>query len=255
VRRLAVALLLLTAAVPTPTFGKMRLVVVTPYASAVAATERSAESRAMDASRKPAEVLAFSQLKPGMRALDLLAGNGYYSEIMARVVGPKGNVVAFSPATYMDGKSRDALMLLAARHKNLAYTGDLPAEFSKAEQFDFTLLHLNYHDFYFESVEYKVPRTEPAVVLSGLFHATKPGGIVAVVDHVGLAGDTRAIVDKLHRIDPATVKADFARAGFVLDGESDLLRVPSDDHSKNVFDPSIRGKTDRMALRFRKPLK
>jgi predicted methyltransferase len=90
-------------------------------------------------------------------------------------------------------------------------------------------------------------------VLKTLFATMKPGGIVAVIDHVGPAGDTRAIVDKVHRIDPETVKADFKRAGFVLEAQSNLLRVPADDHSKNVFDPAIRGKTDRFAFRFRKP--
>jgi len=81
----------------------------------------------------------------------------------------------------------------------------------------------------------------------------KPGGIVGIVDHVGPAGDTRATVEKLHRIDPATVKADFAAAGFRLEKESALLANPADDHSKLVFDPSIRGKTDRFVYRFRKP--
>jgi predicted methyltransferase len=98
-----------------------------------------------------------------------------------------------------------------------------------------------------------VPRTDPNQVLATLFAAMKPGGTVAVVDHVGPSGDTRAIVEKLHRIDPETVKADFQRAGFVLDGESNLLRVASDDHTKNVFDPAVRGKTDRFAFRFKKP--
>ena len=74
-----------------------------------------------------------------------------------------------------------------------------------------------------------------------------------MIDHVGPAGDTRAIVDKLHRIDPETVKADFVRAGFVLEASSDALRMPSDDHTKLVFDPTVRGKTDRFAFRFRKP--
>ena len=115
------------------------------------------------------------------------------------------------------------------------------------------MIHLDYHDFYFESEKFNIPRTDPDVVVKTLFAATKPGGIVAVIDHVGPAGDTRAIVDKLHRIDPETVKADFLRGGFVLDGTSNLLRMPSDDLSKNVFDPAIRGKTDRFVFRFKKP--
>jgi predicted methyltransferase len=82
----------------------------------------------------------------------------------------------------------------------------------------------------------------------------KPGGVVAVIDHVANpGGDTRAVVEKFHRIDPATIKIDFQRAGFVLEAESNLLRNPADDHEKSVFDPSIRGKTDRVVYRFRKP--
>jgi predicted methyltransferase len=82
----------------------------------------------------------------------------------------------------------------------------------------------------------------------------KPGGIVGVVDHVANPNtDTRATVDKLHRIDPNVVKADFKRAGFVLVGSSNILRNPKDDHSLLVFDPKIRGMTDRAVFKFRKP--
>jgi predicted methyltransferase len=253
-RRLALALLLATAAAPLPAIAKSHAEMAAPYAKAVAAKGRSADFLALDASRKPADVLAFMQLKPGMHTLDLLAGSGYYADLMARIVGPKGSVVAFSPATYMEGKSKAALEALAKRHKNLRYSGDMRALMSATNSVDFVMLHLNYHDFYFESVAYKIPRTDPNQVLAGLFNAVKPGGIVAVVDHVGPAGDTRAIVDKLHRIDPETVKADFLRAGFVLEAQSDILKVATDDHTTNVFDPAMRGKTDRFAFRFRKPV-
>lgn len=246
-RAFAFALLLAVTGTPTA-FAKP-----TPLAAAVAAKDRAADHVALDAGRKPAEILQFMQLKAGMTALDLLAGNGYYAEIMAPAVGPKGSVVAFSPATYTEGKSKAALEALSMRHKNLRYTGDLAALMAKPPHLDFVMLHLNYHDFYFESVEYKVQRTDPNMVLAGLFHATKPGGIIAVIDHVGPAGDTRAIVDKVHRIDPETVKADFARASFTFEAETPLLRMATDDLSKNVFDPAIRGKTDRFAFRFRKP--
>lgn len=82
----------------------------------------------------------------------------------------------------------------------------------------------------------------------------KPGAIVGVVDHVANpGGDTRAVVEKLHRIDPAILRADFERAGFVLEAESPMLRNPGDDHSLLVFDEKIRGKTDRAVFKFRKP--
>ena len=205
----------------------------------------------MDAGRKPAEVLAFEMLKPGMKTLDLITGSGYYAEIMARVVGPKGHVVAYAPAAFM-ARAQAAVDGVKAREANVSSSTDFVGAMAP-NSYDFTMVHLNYHDFYWESEQYHIPRTDPAMVLTALFRATKPGGIVAVIDHAGPAGDTRAIVDKLHRIDPATVKADFLRAGFVLDGASDVLHMPSDDLSKSVFDPAIRGKTDRFVFRFKKP--
>ena len=123
-----------------------------------------------------------------------------------------------------------------------------------AASYDFVMLHLVYHDAYWESAQYNLPRIDPATVTSALFAATKPGGIVAVIDHVATPGrETRAEVEATHRIDPAVVRADFERAGFVFDGETDLLRNPADDRSVNVFDPAIRGRTDRIVYRFRKP--
>lgn len=245
-RAFALALLLATTATP------IALAKPAPTAMAVAAKDRPAESVALDVSRKPAAILKFMGLKPGMKAFDLLTGTGYYAEIMGRAVGPKGSVVAYSPATYNAEPIKAAFATLTPRVPNVRLVNN-PAEAFVSGSYDFTMIHLNYHDFYFESEKFNIPRTDPDVVLKTLFATMKPGGIVAVIDHVGPAGDTRAIVDKVHRIDPETVKADFARAGFKLEAQSALLRVPADDLSKNVFDPAIRGKTDRFAFRFRKP--
>jgi predicted methyltransferase len=245
-RALAIALLLASAATPIAHAKPA------PIAAAVAATDRPADAVALDASRKPVAVLQFMGLKPGMKAFDLLTGTGYYAEIMGHAVEPKGSVVAYSPANYNPEPIKAAFATLTPRVPNVRLVNN-PADAFVPNSYDFAMIHLNYHDFYFESEKFNIPRTDPDVVLKTLFATMKPGGIVAVVDHVGPAGDTRAIVDKLHRIDPETVKADFKRAGFVLDGTSNLLRVPADDHSKGVFDPAIRGKTDRFAFRFRKP--
>ncbi|MBX9795924.1 methyltransferase [Sphingomonas sp.] len=224
-------------------------------AAAVAVPGRPAAQTALDEGRKPAQVLSFLGLKPGMTAADIMAGAGYYAEIMAAAVGPDGSVSAFEPEQFMgDPRAQKAWADLRARRANVAlipYPFDTFA--AKPASLDFTLFHLTYHDLYWESAQYKVPRTDPAAFLAQLYTAMKPGGIVGVVDHVALPGDTRATVDKLHRIDPEVVKADFKAAGFVLEGESDLLRVPGDDHTKLVFDPAVRGKTDRFVFRFRKP--
>jgi len=224
-------------------------------AAAVAASGRPADAVALDAGRKPAEVLRFLGLEQGDRALDLFAGSGYYTEIMARAVGSRGAALGWDPANFMNDKNRAVWAELKGRTPNaglLVTPADALALPSDA--FDFVLLHMVYHDTYWQSEKYKFPRMDPQAFLRTVYAATKPVGGVGVVDHVAEAGgDTRDVVEKLHRIDPARVRADFEAAGFVFDGESDLLRIAADDHSKNVFDPAIRGKTDRFVYRFRRP--
>ncbi len=225
------------------------------FAAAVAAPGRPDSQRALDASRRPAEVLAFLGLEQGMTAADIMAGTGYYTEILARAVGPKGKVIAYEPSQFLTQPRNVAVFDgLAFRYPNLSMAPYPFEAFSApADSLDFVLLHLVYHDLYWQSDEYKVPRSDPAAFLRAVFAATKPGGIVGVVDHVAAPGDTRETVDKLHRIDPATLRADFAAAGFVLEAESALLRVPADDHAKSVFDPAVRHRTDRLLYRYRKP--
>lgn len=224
-------------------------------AAAVAKPGRAAESIALDESRKPAETLAFLGLRRGMQAADIMTGSGYWAEIMANAVGPKGKVTAFEPNQfYSTPEEEKKWQALVARRPDIRFVRYPFEAFSAApNQFDFTIINLSYHDLYWQSDKYHIPRTDPAAFVKGLYAATRPGGIVGIVDHVGPSGDTRAVVDKLHRIDPATVKADFTSAGFVLEAESPLLANPADDHTKNVFDPAIRGKTDRFVFRFRKP--
>ncbi|MCI4591348.1 methyltransferase domain-containing protein [Sphingobium sp. BYY-5] len=225
------------------------------YAAAMADPKRPAEAKALDESRKPAETLAFLGLKPGMKTADIMTGSGYWAEIMADAVGRKGKVTAYEPNQfYTQPEEQKTWQTLVARRPEVQWVRYPFEAFSApANSFDFTIINMSYHDLYWQSDKFRIPRTDPAAFVKTLYAATRPGGIVGIVDHVGGAGDTRAIVDKLHRIDPAVVKADFAAAGFVLEAESPLLANPTDDHSKLVFDPSIRGKTDRFLFRFRKP--
>ena len=205
-------------------------------AAAVADKERPAEAVKMDESRKPVAVLNFFGLEKGERALDLFAGSGYYTEIMADAVGPKGAVLAWEPANFVDDKSTKEWTELRARVPNarllISPAGAIPLA---PESFDFVLMHMVYHDAYWESAQLTNIRGSTRPRCSPMsMPRPRPGGVVGVVDHVAQpGGDTRAVVDKLHRIDPAVLRADFERAGFVFDGESDLLRNPADDHSKN----------------------
>ncbi len=246
--------LLLAALLALPSAGA--LAAPADVAAAVAAPGRPAEAVALDEVRKPVEVLTWLGLRRGDRVLDYFTGNGYYAEIMARAVGPRGSVTGWNSASF--GRNERIVAALAGirqRSPNTAFysTPNTALSFA-ANSYDFVLLHLVYHDAYWESVRFGLPRIDPNTVTAALFQAVKPGGIVAVIDHVAPAGgDTRAVVEATHRIDPAVIRADFERAGFVFDGESNLLRNPADDRSKNVFDPSIRGRTDRVVYRFRRP--
>lgn len=225
-------------------------------AAAMAAPGRPKTATDLDEVRKPVEVLRFMGLKKGDRVLDYFTGTGYYADIMARAVGPGGHVVGWNSAAFARREPVvKALADIRARNSNTAFYSSPSTAIAFAPNgFDFALLHLVYHDAYWESAQFGLPRIDPNTVVKAIWDAVKPGGTVAVIDHVATAGgDTREVVEKLHRIDPATVRADFERAGFVLEAQSDLLRVPADDHTKNVFDPSIRGKTDRFVYRFRKP--
>jgi predicted methyltransferase len=249
--RLIVALAVTGLAIASPIAAFARA----DYAAAIADPRRPAEARDLDASRKPAETLRFLGLKPGMKAADIMTGSGYWAEIMADVVGPKGKVTGFEPSQfYASEEEKPKWAALVARRPEVAWVRyPFEAFAAPTDSFDFTIINMSYHDLYWQSDKYGIPRTDPAAFVKMLYAATKPGGIVGIIDHVGAPGDTRAIVDALHRIDPAVVKADFESAGFVLEGQSPLLANPADDHSKLVFDPAVRGKTDRFLFRFRKP--
>lgn len=225
------------------------------FASAVAATGRDTKDMELDSSRQPAAVLSFMGLEYGDKVADILAGGGYYSELMARAVGSEGSVTAFNTGTF---STTDAALKkwseIKARQTNVTDKLVPFNDFSAGEnQFDFAMMHLVFHDLYWENAKFEYARIDPDKFLASLHTAMKPGGVVAIVDHVGSGNNTREIVEKLHRIDPAVVRADMVRAGFVLDAESDMFANPEDDVNKLVFDPSVRGKTNRSVMRFRKP--
>jgi len=228
---------------------------VSVYTAAITNTSRTESDRARDAGRRPAEVLEFFGIEPGMTVLDLFSGGGYYAEIIAHIVGESGRVVAHSNEAYLGFIGEE----FAARHADnrLPNVDVLMAENNEleldADRFDAIMMVLTYHDLYFESVERDWGKIDVEKLLAELSKGLKPGGLLCIVDHFAAAGAPRETGDTVHRIDRNIVVQELEAAGFVLDGESDLLRNPDDDYSKMVFDSSVRGKTDRFILRFRKP--
>jgi predicted methyltransferase len=221
----------------------------------VSAPGRPEAMVALDAGRKPAEVLAHSLIRPGARVMDVMAGQGYYTELLARHVGPKGKVFAIEPVNYMeDSKTVVAWDAVKQRNRNVELIIGAPGEAAMPDKLDAAFYHLTYHDLYWQSEKFKYPRTDVDAYNARLFQALKPGGVVLIIDHYGVPGmDSRAQADKTHRIDAAVVMADMARAGFRFAGSVPILEMTGDDPKKLVFDPSLRGKTNRFYYRFVKP--
>jgi predicted methyltransferase len=248
-RRIGTIIGLLLAAAPT------QLLAQVPVADAVSASGRTPDNVQLDVLRKPAEVLQFFGLAPGMHALDLFGANRYWSEIIALVVGPQGSVVVWQPTQFLNDKRKAEFAEFAAKQGNVALIATpFGAPQLGQNAYDFAIMNMDYHDVYWQNPDRKISRMNPDEWVRTLYAAMKPGAVVGIIDHVANPNsDTRATVEKYHRIDPAVVKADFERAGFVLEGSSDLLRNPADTHDLNVFDPKIKGHTDRFVFRFRKP--
>lgn len=237
-----------TPATPTPTTPAV-------IAAAIANPDRPADDVARDAGRNPQAVLEFAGVSPGMHVLDMFAGGGYYTELIAGVVGSEGKVVAYNNTGY----SMVAAKAIASRYADgrLPDVEQLVGENNELElpssAFDVVLFMLSYHDAYYLDGERGWVRIDMPKMLAEVFDAVKPGGSVIVADHVAQAGMPREEVKALHRIDPELIKADFQAAGFRYDGESDALRNPDDDFAVIAMAPHVRGKTDRALLRFVKP--
>lgn len=243
---LSLAFLLFCSAVPV-------LAEPADIASAVAAPDRSKEDKLLDAARKPSEVLQFMGLKRGDRALDVFGNTAYYGTIMARAVGPQGSVDAWGPSVSREWERKwDQIEKRVPNLKLLV--SPAPKIQLPVNEYDFVMFNLNYHDLYWQSAEYRFPRIDPQAFMHVLYEAMKPGAVLAIIDHAANAGgNTRDVVEKLHRIDPSTLRADLKRAGFLLEAESNLLSNPSDDRTKNIYDRSVRFRTDQVVIRFRKP--
>jgi len=218
---------------------------------AVAAPGRPEGDRHRDTDRRPGEVLAFFGIRPGMKVAEMMAGTGYYTDLLARAVGSLGRVYAQNNAFVL---ARFADKPLTARLKDpaLANVVRLDRELEDPglpEGLDAVLMIRFYHDTYWQ-------KTDRKKMNRAIFQALKPGGIFGVVDHQAEAGSGDRDVLRLHRVDEALVKREILAAGFVLDAESDVLKNPDDPRDFNIFADGAknRDKTDRFVLRFRKPV-
>ena len=225
-----------------------RAAVPDPIARAVADPSRPPDDRKLDALRKPADVLAYADIRPGETIGEYLPGGGYYTRLLSDVVGPNGKVYALETTTW--GKDNiKATQDAINGHSNVALDLAPLGTFHLTDKVDVFWITANYHDLHIP----KYANVDMAAFNKHVFDSLKPGGMYLIVDHAAAAGTGATLSPKLHRIDKATVIEEVTAAGFVPAGESDILHNPADDHTKVVFDPAIRWHTDQFILKFRKP--
>jgi predicted methyltransferase len=242
--------------------GPLLAVLALPAAADPAAITKSLDhpdrlegDRAADVRRRPEVVLEFFGIEPGMTVLDLYSGGGYYTEIVARIVGEDGRVVAHNNTPYLEfSKDEIARRYTPGRLENVER---LTAENNALEldeaAFDAVLMILAYHDIYYDDPAIGWAPIDGPEMLAEIRSSLKPGGVLGIVDHAAAPGAPASAGQTLHRIDPARLRAEVEAAGFVFEGESKALRNLSDDGTLPMFDPAVRGRTDRVIYRFRRP--
>jgi predicted methyltransferase len=250
------ALLFATTLVGGLAFGAATPPASTPeyIAAAIADPNRPATDVERDANRKPAAILEFAGVKPGIKIAELMPGGGYFTRLFCKAVGSTGHVYALVPAPLPDAPA-DApdfaarVKALAAdpHYPNLSVVVEPFSQLNTPEPVDLMWTSQNYHDLH------NTPGLDLTMFNRFVFAALKPGGIYLILDHATEPGAGFSQTGTLHRIDPETVKREVLAAGFVFVGSSDVLRRPADPHTAKVFDPTIRGQTDQFILKFRKP--
>lgn len=203
--------------------------------------------RERDALRHPAEIIAFTGVRPGWRIADIGPGAGYYTRLFSVIVGAGGRVFAIDRPNAPDRPPR-AIVAVAPAYPNVTVIQQGYQGWRVDEPLDAIFISQIYHDFHLPALDLDV-----AQVNRDMFAALKPGGVLIIIDHAAPDGSPNSAIDALHRIDQATLVSELETAGFVLEEESQVLRNPDDDRTLRVFEGAVRGRTDQFVLRFRRP--
>lgn len=218
------------------------------YAAIVAAPDRTDADRQADQRRQPAKMLAFAGAQTGMKVLDMEAGAGYSTELLARTVGPTGTVYAQDSAAVIERFVKDKFDIRAQKPamKNVVHVvrnfdDPIPPDVSNLDLITFFFA---YHDITYMEVD-------RAAMNKKMFAALKPGGFLIIADHSAKAGDGVNVARTLHRIEETTLKQEIEAAGFKLVAEADFLRHPEDPRDQKVFQPTV--PNDEFVLKYQKP--
>lgn len=206
--------------------------------------------------QKLSELIRFARVDPGSTVIDVYPGEGDWTRLFSDAVGPAGRVFSFVPAEVAHFKNDPVgrmrtLATEPGRENVEAVSADLVAMPEVTQQADVLWLHLFYHDLHTALMQ---DRGATAADFNRVvYEQLKPGGYYVIVDHAATVGLGTSDAQSLHRIEPASVRKEVEAVGFVLDAESTTLAKKDDPHSIKVFDPAIKGETDRFAYRFVKP--
>jgi predicted methyltransferase len=215
--------------------------------TALASPARPAESKAADAHRKPIETIQFLGVKTGDTVVDFVAAAGWFTEVLSAAVGPTGKVYSSNPPFLVQA---DAEKALHDRLGNVVAVHGPMTEAGVQAGADAAVTALNLHDLYNGFGGNPGSEAQAVEFLKAAHAALKPGGVLGVIDHVGISGQDNAT---FHRMLLAQARDVVTKAGFTIEAESSILANPADDHTKAVWDPTIRGNTDQFLIRARKP--
>ncbi len=220
--------------------------------AAVKNKNRPEDDTFRDAQRKPAEVLSFYGIKPGMKVLDLYSSTGYYTVILSNLVGKNGEVIAHNTDR---GKERFGDMLIekykSYSNVNLRFS-DPTDQGLPDNSVDAAMLVLLYHHLHYNKDEGEVTPTRTKEILAEVNRVLKPGGILGVIEHEAVEGSNREDSANWHRTPAAIAIADMEAAGFKYEGSSSIHVNPEDDLMNNWNIAGMRGKTTRFVQKYTK---
>ena len=219
------------------------------YEAIVASPDRTEADRQADQRRLPAKMLAFTEVKTGMKVLDMEASAGYSTELLARAVGPTGIVYAQDSAAVIERIVKDKLNIRAQKPvmKNVVHVirdfdDPIPPDVSGLDLITFFFA---YHDITYMEVDRPTMNKK-------MLAALKPGGFLIIADHSAKPGDGISVAKTLHRIEESIVRQELEAAGFKLVEEGNFLRNPEDPREAAVFRPQV--PNDEFVLKYQKPL-
>ena len=224
------------------------------YMAAIANPARPESDSVRDEGRKPADVLAFYGIEPGMAVVDLHAGGGYFTRLFSIAVGPGGSVVAHNSAGRVPEADRPEREAALADYGNIEFVYTDPSELDMADgSVDVVFLGLVYHHWHYDEAAGEELPTLGVDRIANVYRMLKPGGVFGVIEHLAPADATRAASAATHRVPAAMAEADITLAGFVLEATSDMHTYAEDDVTLYWRENTERGKTNRLVHLYRKP--